>query len=152
MRSTESRIKDIIKRYSNFVSFPIKVNGTPVNTVSAIWLQDKKSISESQYNEFYKFVSGAFDTPMFTLHFQVDAPLDLKALFFFPTFHGEKFGMGRIEPGVNLYSRKVLIENKPKDLLPEWLRCVMRCFRCDMNCFYYSVIRCAICDILFSAV
>ena len=37
-------------------------------------------------------------------------------------FHSEKFGMGRTELGVNLYSRKVLIESKPKDLLPEWLR------------------------------
>ena len=116
------KIKEIIKKYSNFVSFPIKVNNEVVNTVSAIWLQDKKSITDSQYTEFYKFISNAFDEPLFKLHFQTDAPIDLKALFFFPRFHSEKFGMGRIEPGVNLYSRKVLIESKPKDLLPEWLR------------------------------
>eukprot|EP00607_Mallomonas_marina_P007335 CAMPEP_0182419894 /NCGR_PEP_ID=MMETSP1167-20130531/4234_1 /TAXON_ID=2988 /ORGANISM="Mallomonas Sp, Strain CCMP3275" /LENGTH=560 /DNA_ID=CAMNT_0024595041 /DNA_START=430 /DNA_END=2112 /DNA_ORIENTATION=- len=117
-----SRIKEIIKRYSNFVSFPIKVDGNIVNTISAIWLQDKKTVTETQYKDFYKFISNAWDEPRFTLHFSVDAPIDLKALFFFPSFHGEKFGMGRIEPGVNLYSRKVLIETKPKDLLPEWLR------------------------------
>eukprot|EP01041_Mallomonas_annulata_P002154 gene2154-4192_t len=120
--SNPTRIKEIIQRYSNFVSFPIKVDGANVNTVSAIWLQDKRTVTETQYKDFYKFISNAFDDPMFTIHFQVDAPIDLKALFFFPTFHGEKFGMGRIEPGVNLYSRKILIENKPKDLLPDWLR------------------------------
>lgn len=41
------------------------------------------------------------------LHFRTDAPLDLKVLFFVPSFHGEKFGMGRLDPGVSLYSRKV---------------------------------------------
>lgn len=46
----------------------------------------------------------------------------MKCLFYVPRFHSEKFGMGRTEMGVNLYSRKVLIESKPKDLLPEWLR------------------------------
>jgi TNF receptor-associated protein 1 len=116
------KVKTIIKKYSNFVSFPIKVNDEAVNTVSALWLQDKKDISKSQYKEFYKFISNAFDEPRYTLHFRSDAPIDLKCLFFIPTFHHEKFGMGRIEPAVNLYSRKVLIESKPKDLLPEWLR------------------------------
>lgn len=115
-------IKEIIKKYSNFVSFPVKVNGDVANTVSALWVQDKKNITETQYNEFYRFVSAAFDTPKYTLHFQADAPIDLKALLFIPSFHTEKFGMGRTEMGVNLYSRKILIESKPADLLPDWLR------------------------------
>jgi len=122
--ATPDRIKEIIKRYSNFVSFPIKVDGSPVNTVSAIWTHDKNSVTSAQYSEFYKFIANAHDEPSFTLHFRTDAPLDLKALFFIPSYHTEKFGMGRMEPGVNLYSRKILIENKPKDLLPDWLRFV----------------------------
>lgn len=112
----------IIKRYSNFVSFPVSVNGERVNTIAAIWAQDKSSVSEEQYEEFYKFISHGFDKPMYRLHFRTDAPIDLKCLFYVPSLHGEKFGMGRTEPGVNLYSRKVLIESKPKDLLPDWLR------------------------------
>ena len=115
-------VKDVIKKYSNFVSFPVKVNGEVANTVSALWVQDKKTITETQYNEFYRFISNAFDTPKYTLHFSADAPIDLKALLFIPSFHSEKFGMGRLEMGVNLYSRKVLIESKPADLLPDWLR------------------------------
>lgn len=118
------KIKEVIKKYSNFVSFPIKVNGDPVNTVSAIWTEDKNTLTKQQYTDFYKFLSNAFDEPKYTIHFRADAPLDLKCLFFIPTFHTEKFGMGRIEPGVNLYSRKVLIESKPQDLLPDWLRFV----------------------------
>ena len=120
--SRADRIKECIKKYSNFVSFPIVLNGQVVNTVSAIWTQDKSAITKAQYEEFYKFISNAYDTPMYTLHFRTDAPIDLKALFFIPTSHGEKYGMARLEPGINLYSRKVLIETKPKDILPDWLR------------------------------
>ena len=92
--------------------------------MSAIWVQDKKSVTTAQYEDFYKFIANAYDKPKYTLHFRADAPIDLKCLFFVPSFHTEKFGMGRMEAGVNLYSRKILIENKPKDLLPEWLRFV----------------------------
>eukprot|EP01035_Chromulina_nebulosa_P021937 gene21937-28404_t len=120
--SDPERIKTIIKKYSSFVTFPIKLNGEEVNTVTALWTQDKKEVSSSQYSEFYKFFTNDYDSPRYTLHFKTDAPIDLKCLFFVPTSHTEKFGMGRIEPGVNLYSRKILIESKPKDLLPEWLR------------------------------
>ena len=116
------RVKEIIQRYSNFVSFPIKVNGETVNTISAIWTEDKANVTNEQYDAFYKFISKSFDAPKFTLHFRTDAPIDLRCLFFIPTFHTEKFGGARIEPGVNLYSRKVLIENKPSDLLPDWCR------------------------------
>lgn len=116
------KLKGIIKKYSNFVAFPIRINGEVVNTVQAIWAQDKNSITEQQYEEFYRFVSNAYDKPRYTLHFKMDAPIDLKCLFFIPNYHHEKFGMGRMDPGVNIYSRKVLIENKPKDFLPDWLR------------------------------
>lgn len=116
------RIKQIIQKYSNFVAFPVKINGETVNTVSAIWMEEKSSVKDAQYDEFYRFISGSSDQPKFTIHFRTDAPIDLRCLFFVPSFHPEKFGGGRIEPGVNLYSRKVLIENKPKDLLPDWCR------------------------------
>lgn len=45
-------------------------------------------------------------TPCAQLHFRTDAPIELKSLFFFPSYHTEKFGMARMEPGISLYSRK----------------------------------------------
>jgi HSP90 family molecular chaperone len=117
-----TRIKDIIKKYSNFVNFPIKLNGEAINTVSALWTKDQKKISLQEYKEFYRFCTNAYDDPKYIAHFKTDAPLDLKCLFFVPTFHSEKFGASRMAPGVDIYSKKVLIESKPKDLLPDWLR------------------------------
>ncbi len=75
-----------------------------------MWTQDKKEVTESQYTEFYKFITNAFDAPQSTLHFRTDAPIELRCLFFVPTFHTERHGMGRMEPGVNLYSRKVYMD------------------------------------------
>ncbi len=116
------RIKSILEKYSNFVSFPIKLNGEIVNKVEALWLKSKNDISTEEYTEFYKFVAGAWDEPRFTMHFSADAPLAINALLFVPHQNQEQFGMGQMEAGVSLYCRKVLIDAKPKNLLPDWLR------------------------------
>lgn len=118
------RIKQILGKYSNFVGFPIHVNGERVNTVEAIWLKSKDTLTEEQYKEFYKFTAKAFDEPSYRLHFQADAPLAINALVFTPTQNLEVFGMGQMEPGVALYCKKVLIDPHPPKLLPEWMRFV----------------------------
>lgn len=117
-------LERIIKRYSSFVQFPIKVNGDAFKTVQALWLKNKNDLSEEDYKEFYKFQANAFDDPRFWLHFAADAPLSIHALLFAPTENMEGFGFGRMEPGVALYCRKILIDGEPKNLLPEWLRFV----------------------------
>jgi len=118
----EDRIKQILEKYSNFVSFPISLNGEHINKVEALWLKNKKEITEEQYTEFYKFTSHSFDNPRYTMHFSADAPITINALLFTPTENTEQFGMGQMEPGVSLYCRKVLIDAKPEKLLPEWMR------------------------------
>ncbi|RHY33741.1 hypothetical protein DYB32_001457, partial [Aphanomyces invadans] len=118
------RVESIIKKYSNFVAFPILLNGTEVNVVQALWTKDSKDVTDEQYTEFYKFIANAFDDPLYRLHFKADAPLELKTLFFIGSTHTEKFGYARLEPGVSLYSRKVLIERHSPDILPDWMRFV----------------------------
>jgi len=120
--ATEGRIKDIVERYSAFVSFPINLAGKRVNTVQALWLRSKNEIKDEEYTEFYKFQAHAYDDPLLRLHFSADAPLSINALLFVPQENTEKFGFARFEPAVSLYCRKVLIDASPKDLLPEWLR------------------------------
>ena len=120
----KDRIEEIIKKYSAFVQFPVKVAGEELNTVGALWLKNKSDISEDEYKEFYKFQANAFDEPRFWLHFNADAPLEINSILFAPTENMEGFGFGRMEPGVSLYCRKVLIDSDPKNLLPDWLRFV----------------------------
>lgn len=120
--SNTERVKIILKQYSSFVQFPLKLNGEQINTVDAIWLRKPKDITEDEYKEFYKFQSNAFDDPYYRLHFSSDAPIDINTLLFVPTENPEIPGFGRIEPSVSLYCKKVLIDDKPKDFLPDWLR------------------------------
>ncbi len=120
--SEDWKIKEILERYSAFVSYPINLNGKRINTVQALWLRSKNEIKEEEYTEFYKFQAHAFDEPRLRLHFSADAPLAINALLFVPKDNTEKLGFARLEPSVSLYCRKVLIDAKPKDILPEWLR------------------------------
>lgn len=122
--ASEYEIKRIIKQYSNFVPFPIKVGGEKVNTVQALWAKSKSDIKDEEYNEFYKFISNAMDEPLAKLHFSADAPLAIKALLFVPTENFETLGFGRMDPGVSLYCQKILIEQNSANILPEWLRFV----------------------------
>ena len=120
--ASDSTIKEIVKRYSSFVQFPIKLNGDVVNTIDALWLRSKSEIKDEEYTEFYKFQANAWDEPRYRLHFSADAPLSINSLLFVPQENPERAGLGRIDPGVALYCRKVLIDSKPDELLPEWMR------------------------------
>lgn len=120
--ASATRIEQVIKHYSNFVPIPIELNGKPVNTVQALWMKGKNEITEADYEEFYKYIGHDSDAPLYRLHFNADAPLSIRALLFVPAKNFELFTMARAESEVNLYCRKVLIQNRAKGLLPEWMR------------------------------
>jgi molecular chaperone HtpG len=116
------KINAIIKQYSAFVAFPIKLDGEVVNTVQALWTRNKSDIKDEEYSEFYKFIGNAMSEPMYRLHFSADAPLAINALLFVPSENFETFGFGKVDPGVNLYCQRILIDQHSKTILPEWLR------------------------------
>ncbi len=116
------KVESIIKEYSAFVSFPIKIDQDTVNTVQALWTRNKSEIEEKDYTEFYKFIGNAVDEPTYRLHFSADAPLAINALLFVPKENFEVMGFGRVDPGVNLYCQRILIDQHSKNILPEWLR------------------------------
>jgi molecular chaperone HtpG len=116
------KINSIIKQYSAFVTFPIKLDGETVNTVQALWTKNKNDVKDEEYNEFYKFIGNAATDPMYRLHFSADAPLAINALLFVPAENFEIFGFGKVDPGVNLYCQRILIDQHSKNILPDWLR------------------------------
>ncbi len=116
------RLKEIIKQYSSFVSFPVLVEGDKVNTVEALWLKNKKEITDEEYQEFYKFVGDDYQEPLITYHFSVDAPMAIHSILYVPKENMELRGFGQIEAGVRLYSKRVMIQEVNDSLLPKWLR------------------------------
>jgi molecular chaperone HtpG len=117
----KNRITSIIKKHSNFISFPILVQGDKANTVQALWRENKFSITPEQYTEFYKFLTYDHEEPLDSLHMNVDAPVQFSALAFVPPRSQDTFGFDRDNYGLDLYVRRVLIQSKNKDLIPEYL-------------------------------
>ena len=115
------RLEGIIKKHSNFISFPIYLDKDKVNTIAAIWREPKSSIKKEQYNEFYKFLTYDNEEPFETIHTSVDAPIQFNALLFIPKKSYEYWRFNRDDYGLDLYVRRVLIQHQNKDLLPEYL-------------------------------
>ncbi|KAK4521415.1 uncharacterized protein ATC70_012030 [Mucor velutinosus] len=119
--SSELEVDSIIKKYSNFVGFPIYLNGKEVNTVEALWTKDRNSVTPEQHQQFYRFIANAWDDPQYTLHFKTDSPLAISSVLYIPEKHMELLGE-QTKPGVSLYSRKVLIQPESAGILPHYLR------------------------------
>lgn len=115
------RLEQTIKKHSSFISFPIFLGKEKINTISAIWREPKSSVTKEKYIEFYKFLTYDNNEPMEIIHKSVDAPIQFNALLFIPAKSFEYFWMDRENYGLDLYVRRVLIQHKNKDLLPEYL-------------------------------
>jgi HSP90 family molecular chaperone len=129
--SNERTLKEILQKYSQFVSFPIELNQVQVNTLTAIWTRPKNEVGEEEYTDFYKFLTSQQLPHRYVLHYNVDVPVTMHALIYVPQVHSEKFGMNTEEQDISLYSRKVLIQQHCKDLLPNWLRFVKGVVDCE---------------------
>lgn len=115
------RLETVIKKHSNFITFPIYLGSEKINTVSALWREPKTNVKKEQYDEFYKFLSYNSEEPADVIHVTVDAPIQFNALMFIPKKSYDFFGYNRDDHGLDLYVRRVLIQHKNKDLLPEYL-------------------------------
>jgi molecular chaperone HtpG len=116
-----SKLKEIINTHSSFISFPIFVEGERVNTLAAIWREPKNTLRKEQYEDFYKFLTHDYQEPLDYIHISIDAPIQYKALLFIPKSAYDFYGILKEDYGLDLYSNRVLIKHKFKDLLPEYL-------------------------------
>ncbi|HPN37084.1 MAG TPA: molecular chaperone HtpG [Melioribacteraceae bacterium] len=115
------QIESTIKKHSNFISFPIYVENERINNLSAIWREPKSSVTKEQYTEFYKHLSYDSEEPADIMHNSVDAPIQFFSLLFIPKKNMDFFGFQKDNYGLDLYVRRVLIQHKTKELLPEYL-------------------------------
>lgn len=130
---TEStNFKQIINKYSNFINFPIAINGEGINLVKALWSRDKREVTEQEYLDFYQYLFGGSENYRYKMHFQSDVPLVIKSVLYIPRSHSEKFGMEQEKGDVSLYSKKVLIKKDCKaSLFPNFLRFMRGVVDCE---------------------
>jgi molecular chaperone HtpG len=119
----ESRLRQIVKRHSDFIQYPIYVGDEeePVNRRTALWRQNPREIEKKAYQEFYKQLTLDFTDPLTHAHMVVDAPAQMYALLFVPQDPKNLVFSPRKEPGLKLFARKVLIQEFSTDLLPQYL-------------------------------
>ena len=122
----EYRLKNIIHKHSEYIVFPIYVgeDKQPVNKQTSIWRMSKQTVTDEQYNDFYKQLTLDFEDPLLHVHVVTDAPVQLYALLYVPGKGERGIFSPRREDGLKLYSRNILIDEYNKDLLPEYLRFV----------------------------
>jgi HSP90 family molecular chaperone len=88
--SRESEIEKIIKKYSIFNKYPIKLNGSTLNNLQAIWYKDKRDVTNEEYEMFYENLADTKIPYKYKLHYSTDVPLAIKAIFYIPSNHSEK--------------------------------------------------------------
>jgi molecular chaperone HtpG len=120
----ENRLKNIIKKHSDFVPFPIYLgaNTEQVNQQTALWRVSPRELKEEQAHEFYRQFTLDFQPPLSYFQINADAPVQLYALLFIPSTAEKTMFTLRKEDGLKLYARKVLIQEYSRDLIPEYYR------------------------------
>ena len=117
------RIKHVLKTYSGFVPHPIKVGGEVANNQKPIWVEPKNQVTEEQHAAFFQYLTHQVgEAPLWNIHFNIDSPIQFRALLYCPKTNIERLGFGRAEHGINLCAKRILVQNDNRDLLPEYLR------------------------------
>ncbi len=122
--ASEWKLKQTVKKYSDFVRYPIYIGDDQANQQVSLWRQQPSEIETDEYDKFYQQMTMDFEEPVATIHFASDAPVHLRAMLFIPAKREPGILAQRKDPGVMLYSHNVLIQEYCTDLLPDWLNYV----------------------------
>ncbi|PID26418.1 MAG: molecular chaperone HtpG [Candidatus Cloacimonadota bacterium] len=145
--ASEWRIKEIVRKYSDYISYPITMDvereekqkdaegkiiedSDPIitieeetlNSMKAIWKKDKKDVTDDEYNEFYKHISHDYTDPIEKLHLHAEGSLEYNALLYLPSKAPFDLFMRESKTGISLYVKNVFIMDDCKKLLPEHFR------------------------------
>ncbi|WP_027631901.1 molecular chaperone HtpG [Clostridium hydrogeniformans] len=135
----EYKLKSIIKKYSDFIRYPIKMDITEsrlkkdsenefeeyveeqvINSMVPLWRKNKNELKEEDYENFYSEKHYGFDKPIKHIHISVDGAVSYNSILFIPEKTPYDFYTKEYEKGLELYSNGVLIMNKCSDLLPDY--------------------------------
>ena len=143
----EWRIRSIVKKYSDYVQYPVvmdvtrsepvkdadgkviegggnidKTSEETLNSMKAIWTRSKSEITEEEYQEFYKHISHDYDKALSTIHYSAEGASEFKAIVYIPSHKPFDLFMRDHKKGVHLYVKRVYITDNCEALLPDYLR------------------------------
>lgn len=114
----EQKIKDLVKKYTNFLPVEIHVNGEKANDENPLWIKSPSETKKEEYTEFYQKLFPFNQEPLFWIHLNVDYPFNLQGILYFPkVMHELDANKGQVK----LYCKQVFVSDNAKDVIPEFL-------------------------------
>lgn len=127
----EWKIRDLVKKYSDYVRYPIIFKDETINSTKPIWKTDKSQLKDENYNEFYKSNFHDWEDPMFHFHLKVQGNIEYTALLYIPKKAPMDFYSKDYKKGLQLYTKNVFIMDKCDELIPEYFSFIKGLVDCD---------------------
>ena len=125
------KIKDLVKKYSNYIRYEIYFGDEVVNSTKPIWKKDKNELKDEDYNEFYKATFHDWNDPLLHINLKVQGNIEYNALLFIPKKLPFDYYTKNFKRGSQLYTKNVFIMEKCEDLIPEYFNFISGLVDCD---------------------
>jgi molecular chaperone HtpG len=122
--ATETVLTGIVKRYSDFVAYPIRLGDKTLNSMKAIWDRPKSEVTDEEYREFYRHISHDWTDPLRTIPVKMEGTLEAYALLYVPARAPFDLYSPEMKRGLQLYVRRVFVMDECDELIPPHLRFV----------------------------
>ncbi|MEV7993747.1 molecular chaperone HtpG [Streptomyces sp. NPDC086077] len=120
----EGKIREIVKRYSDFISFPIRMGDETLNSMKALWARPRSEVEDEEYQEFYRHISHDWSEPLEIIQMRAEGTFEYEALLFVPARAPHDLFQRDARHGIQLYVKRVFIMDDSRELLPGHLRFV----------------------------
>ena len=127
----EWKIKDLVKKYSNYIRYEIYFGDEVINSTKPIWKKDKNELKDEDYNEFYKATFHDWNDPLLHINLKVQGNIEYNALLFIPKKLPFDYYTKNFKRGLQLYTKNVFIMEKCEDLIPEYFNFISGLVDCD---------------------
>jgi molecular chaperone HtpG len=118
------KIKEIVKKYSDFIAFPIRMGSDVLNSMKALWARPRSEVSDEEYHEFYRHISHDWTDPLEIIQMKAEGTFEYEALLFIPSRAPFDLFQRDARRGLQLYVKRVFISDDSRELMPDYLRFV----------------------------
>ena len=122
--TSEWKIKEIVKKYSDFISFPIRMGSDVLNSMKALWARPRSEVSADEYHEFYRHISHDWTDPLEIIQMKAEGNFEYEALLFIPSRAPFDLFQRDARRGLQLYVKRVFVMDDSRELMPDYLRFV----------------------------
>lgn len=122
--TSEWKIKEIVKKYSDFISFPIRMGSDVLNSMKALWARPRSEVSADEYHEFYRHISHDWTDPLEIIQMKAEGTFEYEALLFIPSRAPFDLFQRDARRGLQLYVKRVFVMDDSRELMPDYLRFV----------------------------